>query len=117
MRHTNFGYLFIVTLFLLAWCTKTVPSSIPEKEIKNTIKTSNAYKKTWVEICDKYLSIIRCISNASEWNKKIQYQETHDNLINSRENIPVDQLNPACNWLYNNLIQNPEILQQTNCKI
>ncbi len=130
MTSYSVSRLFLISclsLFFLAGCTnpfvkqtKELTPNLPTQSYQLTIDNLTEFnsQQTNVEPCDKYLDVIRCIANAQSGTElKNNYIKSHNDMLLSRKDIPVEQLTNLCNTINKNLLANPKILLETNCKL
>ncbi len=104
-------------LLFLTWCGQEKPITIIEQPVQEIVSTW-AIKATGVAICDNYLSSLQCIANYATGNDKINFNNSYESLIQSFQNVPVEQLTKTCTTLSDALRSHPTLLQKNpNCNV
>jgi hypothetical protein len=100
---------FSTFVFLFGCGTKSVPV-ITQETSEETI-SSWTIKATGISLCDNYLSSLQCIASYATGAEKINFNSSYESLVQSFQNVPVDQLTETCTTLSNALRSHPTLLQ------
>lgn len=111
--------LMIMTIALalwLWWClwTKPITQPAPQEQLTSSGTISPQAQEladrriTGNETCDNYLHTIQCI--AKKWWEDNQFTKNYDSIVDSLQNLPVDQLQETCTTLTTSLQEDPSIL-------
>ncbi len=75
------------------------------------------FRQTGIEICDKYLAVLRCVAMAASGDISTNYMQSHASFLQSRIDMPVTQVTQTCTILAQGLQTNIAELEKYNCKM
>lgn len=108
-------FLLATSLIVVAWCTNPLSQDVSLSPSK-TADTS--VQKTGIDLCDRYLAVLHCLAEEQSWSTLWQqYTTTYENMITSWKDVPANQLQETCQSLTDNMLNNPETLSKSTCKL
>ena len=112
---TKLVYFILIASLILAWCS----NPLSQDSSSPTAKTADtSIQKTWIDLCDRYLAVLHCLAEEQSWSTLWQqYTTTYENMTTSWKDVPADQLQETCQSLTDNILNNPETLSKSTCKL
>lgn len=104
----------LLIAIVLVWCTTDENTS--ENKNSDSFTWTISEKHTWVNVCDNYLTTLKCLSESATGTSKQSFDSSYKSLIQSFQNVPAEQLTQTCNTLSEWLRTNPTLLKDhPNC--
>ncbi len=111
----------LISTIIVAWCSRwadTTPSLGDDTVTNDPIVIEKMdFKQTGIDICDRYLAVLRCVAMASSGDISTNYMQSHASFLQSRANMPVTQLTQTCTVIAQSLQTNVAELQKYGCKM
>lgn len=105
-------------MLIIGGCSTAINNTWPDTSNSTTNTSPQTLpQQTGVEVCDKYLGVISCLIEENQWSWATAYQELYDNLTSNRSTMPVDQLTEVCKSMTKHLIDHPQWLLGSKCKL
>lgn len=75
------------------------------------------FRQTGIEICDKYLAVIRCIAMNASGDIATNYMHAHASLLQSWITMSAEQVTQNCTVMADSLQNNVSELEKYGCKM
>lgn len=106
---------------IVAWCSRgrdTTPSLGDDTVTNDPVVIKDMdFKQTGIDVCDRYLAVLRCVAMATSGDLSTSYMQSHAWFLQSRVDMPVAQLTQTCTILAQSLQTNVAELEQYWCKM
>lgn len=103
-----------MSVFILSGCTKSSSNeTLSDTSSESVIVEEKVFALeniVWEPACDAYMSTLQCIVAAGTGTDYTALGETYDSLLQSFDNMPVEQLNAICTDLSDSLRTHPTLL-------
>ncbi|HNG97811.1 MAG TPA: hypothetical protein PLW93_06055 [Candidatus Absconditabacterales bacterium] len=100
---------------VVAGCTNPLSQDV---SLSSSKTADTSVQKTGIDLCDRYLAVLHCLAEEQSGSTLgQQYTTTYENMITSWKDVPADQLQETCQSLTNNMLNNPETLSKSTCKL